>query len=599
MPHLARALALAVALGLAVGLGPAGAAAEPVHALAMHGAPKHGPDFTHFPYVNPNAPHGGRVVLGQLGSFDSLNPFIIKGSSAGKLREYVYESLLARSGDEPFTLYGLIAESIELPPDRAYVTFHLRKEARFADGMPITPEDVLFSHAVLKEKGQPYHRSHYSKVAKAEKVGERSVRITFKATGDREVPLLLGLMPILPSHKLNIDSFERTTLEPPLGSGPYVVAQVDPGRSVVYRRNPDWWARDLPVSRGRFNFDEIRIEYFRDESSMFEAFKAGEIDFRTEEDPVRWVDGYRFTAVTDGRVIKRELEVQEPYGMKALALNTRRPPFDDQRVRRAFILMFDAEWLNRNLFNGLYKRCQSYFERSYLSSHGRPADAYELDLLIPFRALVRPEVLDGTFRLPVADRSGGNRANLQAAFKLLTEAGYKLKGGRLVKNGVPLKVEFLSQTRWQERLALSYASTLARLGIKLTIRTVDAAQYEARRRTFDFDILQWTWPASLSPGNEQINRWSSGLADVEGSLNLVGAKNPAADAMIDALLRAEREDHFIAAVRAFDRVLMSGDYAIPLFYLPKAWVAYRSHLKHPSTPPLSGLDIDTWWSEGG
>jgi peptide/nickel transport system substrate-binding protein len=602
VPHPARALILTIGAVLAVALAfwlwPATAAAEPVHALAMHGAPKHGPDFTHFPYVNPDAPRGGRLVLGQLGSFDSLNPFIIKGVAASKLRDYVYESLLARSGDEAFTLYGLIAESIELPPDRAYVVFHLRKEAKFADGKPITPEDVLFSHAVLKEKGYPYHRSHYGKVAKAEKVGERSVRFTFKTTGDREVPLLLGLMPILPSHKLDADTFERTTLEPPLGSGPYMVAHVDPGRSLVYRRNPDWWARNLPVARGRFNFDEIRIEYFRDESSMFEAFKAGAIDLRTEDDPVRWVDGYRFSAVTEGRVVKKELEVQVPSGMSALALNTRRAPFQDQHVRRAFILMFDAEWINRNLFNGLYKRTQSYFERSYLSSHGRPADAYELDLLKPFKALVRPEVLDGTFKLPETDGSGDNRANLQAAFKLLTEAGYKLDGGRLAKDGVPLKVELLTQTRWQERLALNFARTLTRVGIALSIRQVDSAQYEARRRAFDFDMVQATWPASLSPGNEQINRWSSKLADMEGSLNLVGATNPAADAMIDALLGAEREPDFVAAVRAFDRVLMSGDYVIPLFFLPKAWLAHRSHLKHPATAPLAGYDIDTWWSEG-
>jgi peptide/nickel transport system substrate-binding protein len=600
MPHRARVSILAIGLVLAaLGLRTAPAAAEPVHALAMHGAPRHGPGFTHFPCVNPDAPHGGRLVLGQLGSFDSLNPFIVRGVSASRLRDYVYESLLARSGDEAFTLYGLIAESIELPPDRAYVVFHLRKEARFADGMPITPEDVLFSHAVLKEKGWPYHRSHYGKVAKAEKVGERGVRFTFKQTGDREVPLLLGLMPILPSHKLDAESFDRTTLEPPLGSGPYRVAQVDPGRSIVYRYNADWWARDLPVARGRFNFDEVRVEYFRDESSLFEAFKAGGIDMRTEDDPVRWVDGYRFAAVADGRVVKRELEVQLRSGMTALALNTRRAPFRDQRVRRAFILMFDAEWINRNLFNGLYKRTQSYFERSYLSSHGRRADAFELDLLSPFRELVAPEVLDGTFKLPVTDGSGDNRANLQAAFKLLREAGYKLERGRLVKDGVPLKVELLARTRGEERLGLSFARTLQRLGIELSIRQVDSAQYEKRRTTFDFDMLQWTWPASLSPGNEQINRWSSRLADSEGSLNLVGARNPAADAMIAALLRAKSEEHFISSVRAFDRVLISGDYAIPLFFLPKVWVAYWSHLKHPAIAPLAGLDIDTWWSEGG
>jgi peptide/nickel transport system substrate-binding protein len=599
MPHPARALILAIGLALPLSLQAATAAAETVHALAMHGAPKHSPGFTHFPYVNPNAPRGGRLVLGQHGSFDSLNPFIIKGVAASRLREYVYESLLARSDDEAFTLYGLVAESIELPPDRGHVVFHLRREARFADGKPITPEDVLFSHAVLKEKGHPYHRSHYGKVARAEKVGERSVRFAFKTGGDREVPLLLGLMPILPSHRMDADSFERTTLEPPLGSGPYIVAQVDAGRSIVYRRNPDWWARDLPVARGRYNFDEVRIEYYRDESSMFEAFKAGEIDLRTEDDPVRWIDGYRFAAVADGRVVKQELDVQLPSGMTALAFNTRRAPFHDQRVRRAFILMLDAEWLNRNLFNGLYQRTQSYFERSYLSSHGRRADAYEIDLLMPFRELVRPEVLDGTFKLPITDGSGDNRANLQAAFKLLTEAGYKLEGGRLVKDGVPLKVELLARTRSQERLALTFARTLERVGIALSIRQVDSAQYELRRRAFDFDMVQATWSASLSPGNEQVNRWSSRFADVEGSLNLVGARNPAADAMIEALLRAEREADFVAAVRAFDRVLVSGDYAIPLFFLPKAWVAYRHHLKHPSTAPLAGFDIDTWWSEGG
>jgi peptide/nickel transport system substrate-binding protein len=572
-------------------------AAEPVHALAMHGTPRHPAGFTQFPYVNPDAPRGGRLSLGQLGTFDSLNPFTIKGVSASGLREYVYESLLTRSGDEPFTLYGLIAESMELPPDRAYITFNLRPEAKFADGQPITPEDVLFSQALLKEKGWPYHRSHYGKVAKAEKVGDRSVRFTFNSAGDREAPLLIGLMPILPRHKVDAATFDRATLEPPLGSGAYSVAHVDAGRSITYRRNPDWWARDLPVMRGRFNFDEIRIEYYRDEAALFEAFKAGEIDLRTEDDPVRWVDGYRFAAVADGRVIKKEFEVKTPSGMSALAFNTRRPVFQDQRVRRALILMFDAEWINRNLFNGLYSRTQSYFERSYLSSHGRPANGYELPLLLPFRDYVKPEVLDGTFSFPVTDGSGDNRANLQAAYQLLKEAGYSQQGGRLVKDGVPLRIEVLAETRLQERLMLSFARTLERLGIEMRIRQVDSAQYALRLKTFDFDMLQWTWPASLSPGNEQINRWSSAQADTEGSLNLVGARNPAADAMIGALLRAEAEPDFVAAVRAFDRVLISADYCVPLFYLPKAWVAYWGHLKHPDVAPLGGFDIDTWWTE--
>lgn len=589
MPHIFLLLVFFLGLGSFQAWGT-----QPVHGLAMHGTPKHAAGFNHFPYVRPDAPRGGRLTQGMLGTFDSLNPFIIRGVSATGLREYVFESLMARSGDEPFTLYGLIAESVELPPDRAWVTFHLRPEARFADGQPITPDDVLFSHALLKEKGWPYHRSHYGKVAKAEKIGERSVRFTFESAGDREVPLLLALMPILPRHRLDADAFERTTLEPPLGSGPYSVARVDAGRSIIYRRNDKWWARDLPVMRGRFNFDEIRVEYFRDASTMFEAFKAGDLDIRQEDDPGRWVEGYDFAAVTDGKIIKREFDTVLPSGMSGLVFNTRRPAFKDPRVRRAFNLLFDAEWMNRNLFNGLFKRTESFFERSYLSSHGRPADARERALLAPFADFVKPEVLEGTYRQPVTDDS---RANLKAAHKLLLEAGYEIKNGRMMKAGRRLSLEFLAQTRAQERLLLSYARTLDKLGIALNVRQVDSAQYNVRLKTFDFDMVQWNWTASLSPGNEQINRWSSKAADIDGSLNLAGVKNPAADAMIEAMLQADTEDDFTAAVRAFDRVLISGDYAIPLFYLPKVWVAYRSHLKFPSTLPFAGFDVDTWWSE--
>jgi peptide/nickel transport system substrate-binding protein len=411
--------------------------------------------------------------------------------------------------------------------------------------------------------------------------------------------LILALMPILPRHKLDAEAFERTTLEPPLGSGAYIVANVDAGRSLTFRRNPDWWARDLPVARGRFNFDEIRIEFFRDAASLFEAFKAGEIDVRAEDDAGRWIEGYGFPAAAEGRVVKQEFATRLPSGMSALVFNTRRPLFADVRVRRAFILLFDAEWINRSLFNGVYQRTQSFFERSELSSSGRPADARERTLLAPFMKDVKPEVLEGTFKLPITDGSGGDRASLQAAYKLLTEAGYTMKNGQLIKNGTPLSFEFLAQTRQQERLMLSYAATLKRLGIDVRIRQVDTAQYWARLKGFDFDMIQWTWSASLSPGNEQINRWSSKAAGIEGSLNYPGAKNPAADAMIEALLHARTAEDFTAAVRAFDRVLMSGDYAIPLFYLPKVWVAYWRHLHHPEVPPLGGYDLDAWWSVGG
>jgi peptide/nickel transport system substrate-binding protein len=572
-------------------------AAAPVHAIAMHGTPKHGPGFTHFPYVNPDAPKGGRLVLGTLGTFDSLTPFIIKGVSPATMREYVYASLLTRSGDEAFSLYGLIAESVDLPEDRSQITFHLRPQARFADGAAITPEDVLFSHEVLKQKGWPYHRSHYAKVARAEKVSEHAVRFTFDAAGDREIPMILGLMPILPKHTTNLDSFEQTTLEAPIGSGAYTVARVDAGRSITYKRNADWWGANLPVARGRFNFEEIRVEYFRDAASLFEAFKAGEIDMRVEEDPGRWLEGYRFAAVTDGRLVKREFETGLPAGMSALVFNTRRPMFRDARVRRAFILLFDAEWINRNLFNGLYQRTQSFFERSELSSSGRPADARERALLAPFAKDVKADILAGSYRFPSNDGTGDNRANMQAAFKLLTEAGYRLENNTLVKDGSPLSFEFLAQTRQQERLMLSYARTLERLGIAVRIRQVDTSQYWGRLKNYDFDMIQWTWGASLSPGNEQINRWSSKAAAIEGTLNYPGVENAAVDAMIDALLQAEAADDFVAAVRALDRALLSGDYVIPLFYLPRVWVAYWSHLRLPSVEPLAGVDVDAWWTE--
>jgi peptide/nickel transport system substrate-binding protein len=582
---------------VALALPPCASAAAPVHAIAMHGSPKHPAGFRHFPYVNPDAPKGGRLVLGTLGTFDSLTPFIIKGVSPANMREYVYESLLTRSGDEPFSLYGLIAESVELPEDRSWITFNLRPEARFSDGTPITAEDVLFSHEVLKQKGWPYHRSHYSKVVSAEKISPHAVRFTFGTGGDREIPMILGLMPILPKHKTSFENFEQTTLEPPIGSGPYTVARVDPGRSITYRRNPDWWARDLPVSRGRFNFDEVRIEYFRDGASLFEAFKAGEIDLRFEEEAGRWIEGYRFPAASEGRVVQRELATGLPAGMSALVFNTRRPPFRDQRVRRAFILLFDAEWINRNLYNGLYQRTQSFFERSELSSSGRPADARERALLAPFAADVKEGVLTGSYRLPTTDGSGDNRANMQAAFKLLNEAGYRLENNVLSKDGIPLTFEFLAQTRQQERLMLSYARTLERLGITIRIRQVDTSQYWGRLKNYDFDMIQWAWGASLSPGNEQINRWSSKAAGIEGTLNYPGVESGAVDAMIDALLQAEGAEDFTAAVRALDRALVSGDYVIPLFYLPRIWVAYWTHLQSPSVEPLAGLDVDSWWSQ--
>ncbi len=581
------------------------ARAGSTYALAMHGEPKLPADYAHFPYADPKAPKGGRITLGALGTFDNLNPYTIRGLAPPNMREFVFESLLARSADEPFTLYAWIADGVDVPEDRSSITFHLNPAARFSDGAPITADDVLFTHAVLKAKGWPYHRAHYGKVAKAEKLDAQTVRFSFTPvkdasgaeTYDREMPLILGLLPVLPKHKLNPDTFEQTTLEPPIGSGPYTVTAVEPGRTLTYKRNPDWWARDLPAMRGRFNFDEVRIEYYRDASSLFEAFKSGEIDLRPEDDPARWIDGYNFPAANDGRVIKSELPTALPSGMTALAMNTRRGKFADPRVRRAFILMFDAEWINRSLYNGAFKRTQSYFDRSALSSAGRPADTAERALLAPFLASVKPDILDGTYRLPETTGSGDDRANLQAAFKLLQEAGWTSRNGKISKDGTSLTVEFLAANRQHERLMLSYARNLERIGVTTSIRLVDSSQYFARLKTYDFDIIQWNWSASLSPGNEQINRWSSRAADIDGSLNYAGVRNKAADAMVEAMLNARGEEDFTAAVRAFDRVLMSGEYVVPLFHLPRVWIGHWAHLKHPSTLSLAGFDIDTWWSD--
>jgi peptide/nickel transport system substrate-binding protein len=567
----------------------------------MHGDPREQPDFQNFSYANSEAPKGGRARFAKQGSYDSLNPFIVKGVSGDGVREYVYETLMARAYDEPFTLYGLIAETVETPPDRSWVEFTLNPKAKFSDGTPISVDDVIFSHTVLKDRGRPNHRSYYSKVAKVEKTGDRSVRFTFDNSGDREMPLIMGLMPILPSHALTPESFELTTLDPPLGSGPYIVDEVDPGKSLTFKRDPDYWGRDLPVNRGRYNFDEIRVDYFRDASSMFEAFKSGLVDLRDELSPNVWAQGYDFPALRQGKVVKEALPIETPAGMSALVFNTRRPIFADPRVRQALIRLFDYTWIDRTLYHDLFAYSQSYFARSELSSHGRPADATERALLAPFPDAVKPEIMDGTFSFTASEGAGQNREGRVAALKLLNEAGYVLRDGTLVnaETGEPFTFEILARTRSQERLLLTYADALKKIGIDVSIRQVDSAQYERRKQTFDFDMIPNYWGASLSPGNEQSFRWGSAAAKTEGSFNIAGVESEAVDAMIAAMLEAQTREDFVSAVRALDRVLLSGDYVVPLFYLPDQWVAYWTRLKRPDETPLYGYQIDTWWSDEG
>jgi peptide/nickel transport system substrate-binding protein len=576
--------------------------ADPQAGIAMHDAPKYGPAFTRFDYVNPDAPKGGALRLGVLGSFDSLNPFIVKGAPVAGMREYVYETLLARSYDEPFSLYGLLAESVETPEDRSWVIFQLRPEARFADGKPITPEDVLFSWSLLKGNGRPNHRLYYGKVATAEKIGERGVKFTFEGGGDREMPLIIGLMPVLPRHAINAANFEKTSFEKPLASGPYFVESVDPGASITFRRNPNYWGRDLPVMRGQFNFDAIRIDYYRDNTTMMEAFRKGLFDLQGDSDPidaVKWAEAYNFPAVRDGLVKKLSFDVSVPAPMSALVFNTRRPLFADRRVREALTRVFDFEWLNKTLFRSLYARTESFFDRSELSSHGRPADARERELLAPFASEVAPGIMEGEFGQPVTDGSGTNREGRKRAIALLEEAGYELRDGIMTSKatGRPFTFEMLCATHEQERLMLAYSRFLRQIGITAQVRLIDSAQYQRRNTSFDFDMMQTNWSSSLSPGNEQSFRWSRESASQEGSFNYAGVQSEGADAMIAAMLAAKTRTEFVSAVRALDRILLSGRYGIPLYYAPKQWIAAWSFLRQPPLSTLYGARIETWWAD--
>ncbi|EHK78017.1 ABC transporter periplasmic protein [Sinorhizobium meliloti CCNWSX0020] len=600
-----RAVVSGLVMLLAASMFATGALAAPVHAIAMHGEPALPADFKHFPYVNPQVKKGGKIAYGVVGTFDSLNPFILKsmrttarGMWDPGFGNLVYESLMQRSQDEPFTMYGLLAETVEWDDDRTFIQFNLNPKARWADGRPVTAEDVIFTFELLRDKGRAPFSNRLSKVAKMEKVGERSVRFTFTEEADREIPLLLGLSPVLPKHAINVETFDRTSLEPPLGSGPYRVAEVRPGERIVYRRNPDYWAKDLPSKVGLDNYDEISVEYFLQENTLFEAFKKGVVDIYAEGSATKWARAYDFPAVRSGNVIKETFKPKTPSGMLGFVFNTRRPMFDNIKLRQGLALVFDFEWVNKNLFDGAYTRTQSYWQNSSLSFLGVAADNRELDLMGDVRERINPAILDGSYRLPVTDGSGRDRNVLREAVTLLREAGYSIKDGKMVDaKGTPLAFEIMSQNAGQEKVALAYQRFLAPLGIAALVRTVDDSQYQLRSQSFDYDVIIKSFPSSLSPGLEQINRWSSQTRDRQGSDNFAGVADKDVDKLINNILQARNPEDFTAAVRAHDRLLVNNSYLVPLYHLDAQWIARWKHIGRPTTVPLYGYQLPSWWDE--
>jgi peptide/nickel transport system substrate-binding protein len=580
------------------------ACAEPVHGIAMHGEPALPADFSHLPYVNPDAPKGGKVTYGVVGTFDSVRPFIVRSMrthARGVIDlEYgnlVYETLMQRSQDEPFTMYGLLAETVEWDPDRSFIQFNINPKARWSDGVPVTADDVIFTMELLRDKGRPPYSTRLNRVAKMEKTGPLSVRFTFNDQSNREFPLILSRSPVLPKHATDAETFDQSTLEPGIGSGPYLISEIKPGERITFKRREDYWAKDLPIKRGIDNYDEIAVEYFLSETAQFEAFKKGVFDIYPDGSATNWARGYDFPAVTSGEIVRKEYESQTPSGMYGFVFNTRKKLFEDVQVRRALTMLFDFEWANRSLYDNAYKRTHSFWDGSDLSSYGKPADAREREILAPYPDAVLPEIMDGTWTLPVTDGSGRDRKIQRAALTLLQQAGYSIDNGKLLDaDGKHFAFDLMTQNEGQEKLAIAFQRSLSALGIEMAIRTVDDAQYQQRSQTFDYDMIMKAFSSSLSPGTEQLGRWGSASRDQQGSFNFSGAASPALDATIDALLNARTADDFRSAVRAYDRVLLSGHYVIPAFHLGKSWVAHRSRIAEPEgEPPLYGYYLPAWW----
>ena len=575
--------------------------AQTTHGIAMYGTPALPPDFVSLPYANPDAPKGGRIVFGESGGFDSLNPFILKGNAPAGVSALTVETLMGRSYGEPFALYGLLAESVETDEARSFVAFTLREGARFSDGSPVTPEDVLWSFETLGTKGSPRYAAAWAKIAKAEKTGPRTVRFTFN-TEDRELPLILGLRPILKKAQWDGKDFTVSSLDPIIGSGPYVIGPFEPGRYISYVRNPDWWGADLPFNRGQHNFDEVRYDYFGDGGVVFEAFKAGDITSYREANPAAWASNYAFPAVQSGDVVLAEIPHQRPSGIDGFVFNTRREIFADWRVREALIQAFNFEFINRTLTGGVQPRITSYFSNSDLGmTPGTPAEGREQALLAPFADSLLPGALEG-YALPVSDGSEANRKGIREATRLLEEAGWTVQNGVLTNAaGSPFAFDILLVQGEDDMLSITniFIEALRRLGIAVTVTSVDSAQYKERTNAYDFDMTHYIRSLSLSPGNEQTLYWGSAGVTEPGTRNWMGMNSPAAEAMIKALLTATDPEEFTAATRALDRVLTSGRYVVPIWYSDVSRIAHAKQLHYPDRLPIYGdwlgFQPDVWW----
>lgn len=581
------------------------AVAEPLHGIAMHGQPALPADYKSFPYVNPDVKKGGHITYGVVGTFDNLNPFILKsmrttarGMWDPDYGNLVYESLLQRSRDEPFTLYGLLAESVEWDDNRTFIQFNLNPKAKWADGQPVTAEDVMFTFELLRDKGRVPFSTRLNLVSKMEKIGDRSVRFTFNDKADRETPMIFGLMPVLPKHLIDPETFDRTSLTALVGSGPYKIATVKPGESITFERDPNYWGKDVPSKVGMDNYDRITVQYFLQDTTLFEAFKKGDVDVYPDGSPGHWASAYNFPAVSSGAVIKDTFQPQLPSGMFGFVFNTRRPMFQNVKLREGLSLVFDFEWANKNLFSGAYKRTQSFWQNSELSSFGVPADAHELAMLGPLKDKIDPEILDGTYKLPVTDGSGRDRKVLKQAVDVLKEAGYSIKNGKMTDaKGKVLAFEIMTQNADQEKLAIAYQRSLQTLGITVSIRTVDDSQYQSRTNSFDYDVIVKSYVSSLSPGNEQLSYWASASRDREGSSNFAGVADPDVDTAIKHLLTARSDEDFTAAVRSHDRLLLSGHYVLPLYHIDQQWIARSKRIGHPDKVPLYGYQLPAWWDQ--